>query len=119
MKRIIAVVSLVLALSLVAFAHGNEKHVMGTVTSLSDSAITVETTAKKAVTVSVSAETKFQKSGVAATIKDLKVGDKVVIHAGGTDDKLAAHEVHFGTMKNMDSMKGMKDMPGMDHPKQP
>ena len=116
MKRMIAVVSLVVAFSLMAFAHGNEKHVMGTVTSISDTAITLETTAKKAVTVSVSAETKFQKSGVAATIKDLKVGDKVVIHASGTDGKLTAHEIHFGTMKKMDSMK---NMPGMDHPKQP
>ncbi len=48
----------------------------------------------------------------------MKVGDKVVIHADGPDNKLVAHEVHFGTMKKMDSMKGMKDMPGMDHPKQ-
>ena len=46
MKRIVSVVALLFALSLMALAHGKEKHVMGTVTSISDSCITVETTAK-------------------------------------------------------------------------
>ncbi len=44
MKRTVAVFALALALSAIAFAHGNEKHVMGTVTSISDNSITVETT---------------------------------------------------------------------------
>jgi ribosomal protein S1 len=100
-----------LALSAIAFAHGNEKHVMGTVTSISDDSITVETTSKKTVTVNVSASTKFQKSGSSAARKDLKVGDKVVIHATGPENKLVAAEVRFGTMSK-DNMSGMK---GMDH----
>ena len=41
MKRIVAVVTLLFALSLMALAHGNEKHVMGKVTGISDSSITV------------------------------------------------------------------------------
>ncbi len=77
MKRTIAVVTLLFALTLMALAHGKEKHVMGTVTSISDSSVTVETTAKKSVTVQVSDKAKFEKSGAAATLKDLKVGDKV------------------------------------------
>src|SRR5258708_31031644 len=81
MKRTIAVVTVLFALTLMALAHGKEKHVMGTVTSISDSSVTVETTAKKSVTVQVSDKTKFEKSGAAATLKDLKVGDKVAIHA--------------------------------------
>src|SRR6267378_6756675 len=96
MKRIVAVVTLLFALSLMAQAHGNEKHVMGKVTSFSDSSITVETTAKKSVTVDVSDKTKFEKSGSPATLKDLEVGDKVVIHAGVSGGKLVANEVHFG-----------------------
>jgi preprotein translocase subunit YajC len=104
MKRTLAVFALMLALSAIAFAHGNEKHVMGTVTSISDSSITVETTAKNSVTVEVSDKTKFEKSGVAATLKDLKVGDKVVIHAGASGGKLVANEVHFGAMKGKQSM---------------
>ena len=104
MKRTVAVVSLLFALSVVALAHGNEKHVMGKITSISDSSITVETTGKKSVTVDVSDKTKFEKSGAAATLKDLKVGDKVVIHADVSGDKLVAHEVHFGAKAK--SMEG-------------
>ena len=111
MKRTVAVFAVALALSAIAFAHGNEKHVMGTVTSISDNSITVETKSKKAVTVTVSATTEFQKSGSPATLKDLKVGDKVVIHATGAGEKLVATEVRFGTMTK-DNMSGMK---GMEH----
>lgn len=111
MKRTIAVFALALLLTTIAFAHGNEKHVMGKVTSISDNSITVETTSKKTVTVSLSASTKFQKNGSLAALKDLKIGDKVVIHATGPEDKLIASEVRFGTMSK-GNMSGMK---GMDH----
>lgn len=112
MKRTIAVVTLLFTLSVMALAHGNEKHIMGTVTSISDGSITVETKAKKSVTVDVSDKTKFEKSGSPATWKDLKVGDRVVVHADVSGDKLIANEVHFGAKQ---SMKGMKGMEGMDH----
>jgi ribosomal protein S1 len=115
MKRSVTVVTLLFALSLMALAHGKEKHVMGTVTSISDRSITVETTAKKTVTVEVNDKTKFQKSGAAASLKDLKVGDKVVVHAEVSGAKLVANEVHFGAMKAKQSMEGMKGMDGMDH----
>lgn len=105
MKRTVTVVLLLFALSLMALAHGNEKHVMGTVTSISDSSITVKTTAKKSVTVDVSDKTRFEKSGAAATLKDLKVGDKVVIHAAVSGDKVVANEVHFGAMKGTEGME--------------
>ena len=111
MKGTVAVLALALALSASAFAHGNEKHVMGTVTSISDNSITVETKSKKTVTVTCSAATKLQKSGSPAALKDLKVGDKVVIHATGPEEKLVATEIRFGTM-SQGNMSGMK---GMDH----
>src|SRR6266571_5335953 len=109
MKHTVAIVTLLFALSLMALAHGKEKHVMGTVTSISDTSIAVETTAKKSVTVDVSDKTKFEKSGAAATLKDLKVGDKGVIHASPSGDKLLASEVRFG-VKGKQSMEGMKGM---------
>ena len=108
MKRTAAVVALLFALSAMALAHGREKHVMGKVTNISDNSITVETTAKKSVTVDVTDKTKFEKSGSPVTLKDLKVGDKVVIHADVSGDKLVANEVHFGAMKKMPPMKGME-----------
>lgn len=69
---------------------------LGTVTNISDNSITVGTTAKNSVTVEVKDKTKFEKSGAAATLKDLKVGDKVVIHADMSDNKIVANEVQFG-----------------------
>ena len=79
MERTVAVVTLLFALSVMVLAHGKEKHVMGKVTSTSDNSITVETATKQSVAVEVNDKTKFEKSGAAATLKDLKVGDKVVI----------------------------------------
>ena len=58
-------------------------------------------------------KTKFEKSGSPATLKDLKVGDKVVVHADVSDKKLVANEVRFGAKAK--SMEGMKGMEGMDH----
>ena len=115
MKRTVAVVTLLFALSLIALAHGKKRHVMGKVTSISDTSITVRTTDKKSVTVEVTDKTKFEKSGALATLKDLKVGDKVVVHADVPGDKLVAHEVHFGSKKGTQSVEGMKEMKDMDH----
>jgi len=115
MKRTVAIVTLLFAVSQMAFAHGKEKHVMGKVTNISDTAITVETTGKKSVAVEVTDKTKFEKSGVEATLQDLKVGDKVVVHADVAGEKLVANEVHFGTMKAKPSMEGMQ---GLDHKQQ-
>jgi ribosomal protein S17 len=84
-----------------AFAHGKEQHVMGKVIAMTDSSITVQTKAKNPVTVYTMAETKYENSGAAASMTDLKVGDRVVIHAEKMGEKLMANEVHFGVMKNM------------------
>ena len=113
MKRTVAVITLLFAVSILLLAHGKEKHVMGKVTSTSGNSITVETTSKQSITVEVSDKTKFEKSDAAATLKDLKVGDKVVIHADASGDKLVANEVHFGAMKGKQHMDGMKQ--GMGH----
>jgi len=86
-----------LMLAPTVWAHGNEEHVMGTVKSISAATITVETTDKKPVEVAVTDKTKFVKSGQPATLHDLTVGDRVVIHAGRSDNKLMAHTVAFGS----------------------
>lgn len=102
MKRMWTLLVGVAVLAGVAFAHGDEQHVMGTVTKVTDTAITVDLTPKKddaqktSVTVNVVAATKFEKMGAAATIKDVKVGDRVVIHAGKKAGQLEAHVVKIG-----------------------
>ena len=67
-------------------------------TTITDTSITVQTKAKSPVTVYTMAETKYEKGGTAASMKDLKVGDRVVIHAEKMGDKLMANEVRFGVV---------------------
>ncbi len=81
--------------AIAALAHGGEEHVMGMVTAVSDKAITVKT-AKAPVTVNVGPATTFLKGKAPAKLGDLKVGDRVVIHAKeGTGDQLVADTVEF------------------------
>ena len=95
MKQILFAATVLLACG-VALAHGKGQHVMGTVTAMTDDSITVQTTAKDQVTVYTMPETKYQKSGAAASMKEIKAGDRVVIHATKMNDKLMATEVRFG-----------------------
>jgi hypothetical protein len=93
----IAFVLLVAVLSTgTGFAHGHEKHVMGTVKAVGANSVTVETTSQQTQIVQITSETKFVKSGVASSLSDLKAGDRVVIHAKAVGDKLEATEVKFG-----------------------
>ena len=109
MKRMLLLLVGVVLFAGFAFAHGDEQHVMGTVTKITETTITVEVapkqgeTQKTSVTVNVLASTKFEKMDAAATIKDLKVGDRVVIHAAKKADKLEAHIVKIGMA--MDGVK--------------
>ena len=114
MKRIVAISIAVLCVTVVTWAHGNETHVMGTVTKISANSITVRTAARthKMVTVFIVPSTKFLKSGAEASLKDLKVDDRVVIHAKPNGDKLEADTVEFGKSPHM----GMKPMGAMAHP---
>ncbi len=96
MKRIILLVALAVFAAGAVLAHGSEEHVMGAVASMTDTSITVRTKAKDLVTVYTTAETKYSKSGAAASRRELKAGDRVVIHVARVDEKLMANEVRFG-----------------------
>jgi Domain of unknown function (DUF5666) len=96
----LAVLACIMLFANLAFAHGNEKHVIGTVTKVSQGSVTVETTANTTVEVTIISDTKFTKGDSSATPKDLLVGDRVVIHAVPTEDgKLIAHTVQIGVAK--------------------
>jgi len=94
---------LILILSTIVFAHGDLLHVMGTVTKVDEGSITVKTTTGEEKVVMIVATTKFLKGTAAATLQDLKVGDRVVIHAKPEGDMLHATEVKIGVAK--DSMQ--------------
>ena len=98
MRRMILLVAMVVVAAGAAFAHGKEQHIMGKVTAMTDTSISVQTKTKNPVTVYTMPETKYSKGGAAASMKDLKVGDRVVIHADKMGDKLMANEVHFGVV---------------------
>ena len=70
-------------------------HVMGTVTSISEKSVTVESTDKKTVEVLFTDTTTFMNGSRPADRKELKIGDRVVIHAVKVKDSLQAHEVRF------------------------
>ncbi|SRR5712692_5898438 len=99
MKGTIVLVAMLVVAAGAAFAHGKEQHIMGTVTAMTESSITVQTKAKAPITVHTVPETKYEKDGAAAELKDLKVGNRVVIHAAKMGDKLMANEVRFGAAK--------------------
>jgi hypothetical protein len=92
----ILTVSAVLFFSTFVFAHGSEQHVMGTVTKIQEGSIVVNTKEGDTKTVMVTPTTKFVKGTATATQKDLRVGDRVVIHAAPMGEMLHATEVKIG-----------------------
>lgn len=102
---------MVLSVAAASYAHGNEKHVIGTVTAVSATEITVSTQAtanepSQSHVVKIAPDTSFVKSGAASNLKELKVGDRVVIHAKPVGSDLVAHEVRFGKMAAATSGSG-------------
>src|SRR6266478_615656 len=84
---IFAIVSLTL-LPTVATAHGGEEHVTGTVTKISDTSVTVKTTAGKIVEVGFDAKTTYARGKEPLQKTDIRVGDRIVIHAVEVNEKL-------------------------------
>jgi hypothetical protein len=98
--RILILVACVSLVAAAALAHGGEEHVIGTVTKVSQSSVTVQTAAKASVEVMITADTKFTRGSESVTPKDLQVGDRVVIHAMTMKSgMLMAHTVQIGVAK--------------------
>ncbi len=92
LSRIAAV--LLFAFAIPAFAHGNMDHVIGTVTKIDGNIVTV---VKDGVSTQVAliASTTWEVSGKPGIQADLKVGDRVVIHATKVNNVETAHEVRL------------------------
>lgn len=69
-----------------------------------DNSITVTTTDGKTPTVTTTADTKCNKMDTVVSLKDIKVGDHVVIHAAKKDNKSVAATVKMG-MGNIPDMR--------------
>jgi hypothetical protein len=103
-KKVLATLFALVLMVSSAYGHNGMEHVMGIVASITDGSITVTTTDGKTQTVTATADTKYNKMDVVIALKDIKVGDHVVIHATKKADKLIAATVQVG----MGKMAGMK-----------
>ena len=96
MRHNLSVTILLLLMATILYAHGNEQHVMGTVTNITATAITVKTQDGNSVEVFVGQDTKFMRGGQPISAKDVKQGDRIVIHANKKGEKLTATTVAIG-----------------------
>jgi len=81
------------------FAHGDKKHIVGTVEKVNPGSIVVKAKDGNSVMVKLAASTVYvlreAKTDKPAKASDLAVGDLVVIHASPKDTGLEADEVRF------------------------
>jgi hypothetical protein len=101
MKRILLALLTILSLALGTSAHGDKKHVTGTVQKINADSIVVKSKDGSAIVIKLAASTVFirraGKEDKAAKAGDLAVGDLVVIHATPKDTGLEAAEVKFSS----------------------
>jgi hypothetical protein len=80
-------------------AHGDKKHVIGTIEKLNSGSVTVKTRDGKSVQVKLVASTVYvarvATADKPAALADLAVGENVVIHATPKGEDLEADEVRF------------------------
>src|ERR1700687_5840554 len=83
----------------VTLAHGDKKHVVGTLEKVNADSVVVKTAAGKSVEVKLVATTMYVSHAgnedKDAKLADLAVGDRVAIHATPKGETLEANEVKF------------------------
>ncbi len=82
-----------------AIAHDGMEDVTGTIQSVADNTVTVKTTKGKTVEVKLDAKTEYTRGKQQAKQADLKVGDRVVVHAMEMNEALTAHLVQLPAAK--------------------
>jgi Domain of unknown function (DUF5666) len=94
--KIISLIGMLALTATVMFAHGDKKHVMGTLEKINADSVVVKQADGKSVEVKLVANTMYvTRDGKAAKVSDLAVGDRVVIHATPSGETLSADEVRF------------------------
>lgn len=87
---------LAVLMALPAFAHGDKKHVIGTIEKISPDSVMVKTADGKSIEVRLAATTVYvTKDGKPAKFSDVAIGQRVVIHATPKGTDLIADEVKF------------------------
>ena len=94
MKKGAIVLSLLFFLIVPGLAHeGHEHRVMGTVTAVEKAHLEVETKDGKKVSILLDKKTKYLEGKTAATLADIKVGDRIVLTVVEEGDRITAREV--------------------------
>jgi hypothetical protein len=95
---------LVLGFAVAAMAHGDKKHVMGTVEKVNADSVVVKVKDGTSVMVKLVSSTVFLKHAgngdSPAKASDLAVGDRVVIHATPKEGGLEADQVKFSRVSS-------------------
>ena len=81
LKRIVVCSLAILLFAALLQAHGNATHIIGTVTAINGSHVTVQDKAGKSTVVMLEKTTKYFKDKKPAAVADLQVGSRVVIDA--------------------------------------
>jgi hypothetical protein len=96
LTMLVAIAALLASMTL---AHGDKKHVVGTLEKVNGDSVVVKTAAGKSVEVKLLASTTYVSrvgnEDRSAKVSDLAVGDRVVIHATPRGETLEANEVKF------------------------
>lgn len=99
--KLYTLIALIVITTGVAMAHGDEKHVVGTLEKIKADSVIVKTADGKSVEVKLVASTVYfshvGNEDKSAQLSDLAVGDRVVIHATPNGETLEANEVKFST----------------------
>ncbi len=99
-KSFKSVALLLLTVSL-AMAHGDKKHVVGTLEKINADSVTVRTADGKSVEVKLLPSTLYVSrvgnEDKSAQLSDLAIGDRVVVHAKPKGETLEANEIKFST----------------------
>jgi hypothetical protein len=97
--RLYALLAIAALMASVALAHGDKKHVVGTLEKINTDSVVVKTAAGKSVEVKLVATTMYVSHAgnedKPAKLADLAIGDRVVIHATPKGETLEANEVKF------------------------
>ena len=98
-SKLLTFIAMAGLLATVALAHGDKKHIMGTLEKINADSIVVKTAAGQSVEVKLVASTTYVShlgnEDKSAKVSDLAVGDRVVIHATPKGETLEANEVKF------------------------
>jgi hypothetical protein len=97
--KLCGLLAIVALMAGVALAHGDKKHVIGTLEKINADSVVVKSAAGKSVEVKLVATTMYVSHAgnedKPAKLADLAVGDRVVIHATPKGETLEANEVKF------------------------